>query len=210
MEKIDLKREMKSFYSPSDKIVSQVTLPTLRYLMIDGEGDPNDSRSYSDAVEALFSVAYAIKFRVKKSEIGVDYGVMPLEGLWWAEDMTEFSVSNKSNWKWTMMILQPDFATADLIEIVRVETMRKKSLEAGGRMRLETLSEGVCAQIMHIGPFSEEGPTVQKVHDYIQANGELTGKHHEIYLSDVRKAAPSKWKTVIRQPMIVSANHDCR
>lgn len=201
MKKIDLKKELKHLYLPSAKEVVEVDVPTMTYLMIDGEGDPNTSPQYAAAIEALFSVSYAIKFMVKKGPLTIDYGVMPLEGLWWADDMTRFSTEDKSNWKWTMMIMQPSFVTREIIDSAIADVRKKKNPAALSRMRVESLTEGRCAQILHIGPFTEEGPTVEKVHRFIDSRGKRTGKHHEIYLSDIRRADPAKWKTVIRQPM---------
>jgi hypothetical protein len=126
---------------------------------------------------------------------------MPLEGLWWADDMSTFSVERKSDWKWTMMIMQPDVVDRTTVEAAIEEVRRKKQLPDLDLLRFETFDEGACAQTMHIGPFAEEGPTIERVHDFIAANGGLRGKHHEIYLSDIRKADPRKWKTIIRQPM---------
>jgi hypothetical protein len=126
---------------------------------------------------------------------------MPLEGLWWADDMATFSVERKSDWKWTMMIMQPDVVEVGTVEMSIEEVRRKKQLAALELLRFETLNEGVCAQTMHLGPFSEEGPTIARVHDFIAASGSLRGRHHEIYLSDIRKADPSRWKTAIRQRM---------
>lgn len=201
MDKIDLKRELKHLYRPSAKEVVEVDVPTMSYLMVDGEGDPNTAQAYSDAVEALFSVSYAVKFMVKKGESAIDYAVMPLEGLWWADDMSRFATADKSNWKWTMMIMQPSFAAPEIIDGAIAAVKKKKNPAAISKLRLEELSEGRCAQIMHIGPFSEEGPTIAKVHRFVETRSRLAGKHHEIYLSDIRKADPSKWKTIIRQPM---------
>ena len=139
---------------------------------------------------------------IKKSEIGVDYGVMPLEGLWWADDMSDFINDNKSNWKWTMMIMQPDIVTQALVQAAIAQVKIKKNLTAIDKLKYESFHEGLCAQTLHLGPFSEEGPTVAKVHKFIDESGnQLQGKHHEIYLSDIRRAAPENWKTVIRQPM---------
>ncbi|MBU2718496.1 hypothetical protein HF563_03660 [Acidithiobacillus ferridurans] len=202
MEKVDLKKEeMKHLYQSSAKEVVQVDVPTMNYLMVDGEGDPNASQAYSDAIEVLFTVSYAVKFMIKKGTSAVDYGVMPLEGLWWADDMSKFTTSDKSNWKWTMMIAQPPFVTPEIVDRAIADVKKKKNPTAISKVRLESLSEGKCAQIMHIGPFSEEGSAIEKVHSFIDSRGRLTGKHHEIYLSDIRKADPSKWKTIIRQPM---------
>jgi len=181
--------------------VVQVDVPPLRFLMIDGEGDPNTSREYAQAVEALFSVSYTTKFMVKKGPSKLDYAVMPLEGLWWADDMSAFVSNDKSKWKWTMMVMQPSFVADDVIRAATAEVKGKKALPAVDRLRLENLQEGLCAQVLHVGPFSEEGPTIERLHEFIDMRTGRTGKHHEIYLSDIRRADPKKWKTIIRQPM---------
>lgn len=201
MEKVDLKKDLKHLYQPSAKAVVEVEVPTMNFLMVDGEGDPNTAQAYADAVEVLFMVSYAVKFMVKKSASAIDYGVMPLEGLWWVDDMTKFSTADKSNWRWTAMIMQPPFVTAEMVERAIAEVKKKKNPAAISKVRLVPFTEGRCAQILHIGPFSEEGPTIEKVHHFIDARGRRSGKHHEIYLSDIRKADPAKWKTIVRQPM---------
>jgi len=201
MAKIDFKKELKQFYNPSAKEVVAVDVPAMNFLMIDGEGDPNTAPQYKEALEALFSVSYALKFMIKK-EKGVDYGVMPLEGLWWVDDMTKFSAARKDEWKWTSMIMQPKYVTAEYIKAAIDNTQKKKNLPALPKLRLENFHEGLAVQIMHIGPFSAEGPNIAKMHAFIQSSGHaLSGKHHEIYLSDMRKTAPAKLKTVLRQPM---------
>ena len=201
MPKVDLKKELKHLYQTSAKEVVQVEVPTFQFLMIDGAGDPNKSQEYAEAVEALFSVSYTAKFMVKKGAQRIDYAVMPLEGLWWSDDMSAFITNDRSKWKWTMMIMQPHFVEDAVIQAAIVEVKRKKALPAVNSLRLENFSEGLCAQILHIGPFSEEGPTIRRVHDFIGARSTLAGKHHEVYLSDIRRADPTKWKTIIRQPM---------
>jgi len=201
VQKIDLKKELKHLYQPSAKEVLQVEVPTFQFLMVDGEGDPNTSSAYSQAVEALFSVSYAAKFMVKKGAQAIDYGVMPLEGLWWADDMSVFATNDKSKWKWTMMIMQPDFVASEVIAAAISDVRKKKNLAAIDNLRLEPFTEGLCAQVLHVGPFSEEGPTIDRLHRFIDAHTGRTGKHHEIYLSDIRRADPAKWKTIIRQPM---------
>jgi hypothetical protein len=202
MKTLDWKKELKQLYQPSTKEVVAVDVPAMRYLMIDGKGDPNTAQEYADAITALYAVAYTVKFMVKKSALAIDYGVMPLEGLWWAEDMSKFSTGDKSNWLWTMMIAQPPCVTQAIVGAAIAEVKRKKNLISLAKLRFEEFNEGRCAQIMHIGPFSEEGPNIEKVHHFIEAGGyQRRGKHHEIYLSDIRKADPAKWKTVIRQPM---------
>jgi hypothetical protein len=201
MSKVDYKKELSQFYKPSAKGVCEVVVPQMAYLMIDGQGDPNTSPAYAEAVEALFSVSYAAKFALKRSTPSFDYAVMPLEGLWWAEDLSAFKNNDRKNWKWTMMIMQPPVVTAHTMESAIETVGRKKSLPALTRLRFDEFTEGRCAQTLHIGPFSEEGPTIQRVHDFILSRGSLSGKHHEIYLSDIRRADPKKWKTIIRQPM---------
>jgi hypothetical protein len=202
MQKIDYKKELQHLYEPSVKDIKLVDVPEMNFLMIDGQGDPNTCQEFSDSVEALYALSYALKFMIKKGELQVDYGVMPLEGLWWADDMTHFSVEDKSNWKWTVMIMQPAPVTPALVAAAYEQVEAKKNPVALGWVRFKSFAEGRAAQIMHVGPFSEEGPTIERLHEYIQANGyACAGKHHEIYLSDIRKAAPENWKTVIRQPI---------
>jgi hypothetical protein len=199
--KLDLKKELKHLYQASAKQVVQVEVPIFRYLMVDGEGDPNTSEDYAKAVAILFTVSYTAKFMLKKSAEAIDYAVMPLEGLWWADDMSAFEANDKSNWKWTMMIMQPPVVTDAIVAAAISEVGRKKGLAGIDKLRFETFAEGRCAQVLHIGPFSEEGPTIERVHHFIDARSGRTGKHHEIYLSDIRRADPKKWKTIIRQPM---------
>jgi hypothetical protein len=201
MPKVDLKKDLKHLYQPSVKAVVQVDVPKFRFLMVDGSGDPNTTETYAEAVEALFSVSYTAKFMAKKGPLGIDYSVMPLEGLWWSNDMSAFLTNTRSEWMWTMMIMQPAFVPDELIMSAIAEVKKKKAPSAIDKLRLEEFTEGICAQVMHIGPFSEEGPTIERVHSYINDRAGLAGKHHEIYLSDIRRADPAKWKTVIRQPM---------
>ena len=201
MKTIDLKKELQHLYQASAKEVVQVSVPTLRYLMVDGQGDPNTSQEFAQAVEALFAVSYTAKFAMKKGIQAIDYAVMPLEGLWWADDMSAFVADDKANWKWTMMMLQPAFVSDEVIEAAMVSAGKKKQLPSLSKLRVEEFSEGSCAQIMHVGPFSEEGPTIARLHEFIAARTGRTGKHHEIYLSDIRRARPEKWKTILRQPM---------
>lgn len=201
MAKIDYKKELRHLYRPSGKKVEIVQVPEMNFLMIDGKGDPNASVEFQNAVEALFSVSYTLKFMIKKSETGIDYAVLPLEGLWWTDDMSQFSVENKDIWKWTLLIMQPEFVTAEIVGKALKLVKEKKALAALQHIRFEKYSEGTAAQIMHMGPFSEEGPTIEKLHNFIEERGnQLFGKHHEIYLSDIRRAAPKNWKTIVRQP----------
>lgn len=201
MDKIDLKKDLKSLYQPSAKEVVEVDVPAFKFLMIDGEGDPNTAPSYAQAIEALFAVSYTAKLMLKKGAQPIDYAVMPLEGLWWADDMSAFVSGDKAQWKWTMMVMQPSFVPDDLIHAAIMEAQKKKNLPGIDRLRLEEFAEGHCAQVLHIGPFSEEGLTIERLHAYMDARGGRTGKHHEIYLSDIRRADPKKWKTIVRHPM---------
>lgn len=198
--KIDFKKELKALYAPSAKEISVVKVPKLNFLSIDGKGDPNTSQEYKEAMEALFPVAFKIKFTAKK-EIGKDYTVMPLEGLWWTKNMSKFSLDDKSSWLWKALIMQPDFITQKIYQKAVDEVKAKKKLPGLGKIKLETLDERLSAQILYIGPFSGEKPTIQRIHDFIQKQGgSLIQKHHEIYLSDPRKTPPAKLKTIIRQP----------
>ncbi len=203
MGKIDFKKKLKDLYKASAIKIEIVDAPRMNFLMADGKGDPNTSQDFQEAVEALFGLAYALKFMIKKGDLQIDYGVLPLEGLWWTEDMAQFSVERKEDWLWTAMIMQSELVTSELVAEAVEQVRKKKNPAALSKIRFEAFEEGMAAQIMHIGPFSEEGPTIAKLHDFITGNGySLSGKHHEIYLSDIRRAAPEKWKTIIRQPVL--------
>ena len=169
--------------------------------MVDGHGDPNTAQVYQDALQALYAVAYKIKFNSKK--IGKDYVVPPLEGLWWAESMDFFSTQrDKNTWDWTMMIMQPDWITPVLVQDA-VEQVQGKDLAALSLLRFQTYEEGLSAQILHIGSYDDEGPVLQRLHqNWIPNNGYVeNGKHHEVYLSDPRRVSPEKLKTILRQPV---------
>jgi len=201
MSKIDYKKEYKELYNPSAKEVSFVDVPKFNYLMVDGKGDPKTSKEFKEAIETLYPVAYSIKFDIKKNE-SKDFGVMPLEGLWWAENVRDFDPEsgNRNNWQWTLMIMQPELVSEKHFQRA-LEAVEKKNLPAITKIRFESLDEGTSTQIMHIGPFSEEGDNIKKIHQAIwDKKGSENGEHHEIYLSDMRKVAPSKMKTVLRQP----------
>lgn len=201
MTKIDFKKEFKTLYRAAATTATVVKVPGLNYLMIDGHGDPNTNPEYGEAVSALYSLAYALKFAVKKKS-GDDFVVMPLEGLWWVDDMRLFDLHKKDNWDWTMLMLQPKFVTAKLVETILPEVAKKKDLPALPRIRFEAYAEGLAAQIMHLGPYAAEEPTITRLHEFIGQNGyQRRGKHHEIYLSDPRRTAPEKMKTIIRQPL---------
>jgi hypothetical protein len=201
MLKYDLKRELKHLYSASTKAVEVVDVPPMNYLMIDGSGDPNTAQEYQAAVSALYSVAYTLKFALKKRE-GLDYPVMALEGLWWVEDLSKLDMDDKSNWLWTMMIVQPDFVTQAAFESAVDDLRKKKNPPLLDRVRLESYHEGLSAQILHIGPYAAEQPTIERLYAYMSEHGYVhNGKHHEIYLGDPRRSTPEKLRTIIRQPI---------
>ena len=198
MSKIDLKKDFKHLYSPSAGQVSVVDVPPMNFLMIDGAGDPNVAPEYRQAIEALYSLSYTLKFTIKQGA-GVDYAVMPLEGLWWTDDPGQFSAGNKGIWKWTAMIVQPEYVTDQLFAEAFAEVRRKKALPALAGVRFEPYHEGLSVQTMHIGPYAAEEPTVARLHGFARESGyELSGKHHEIYLSDPGRTASEKLKTVVR------------
>ncbi|NQU30352.1 MAG: GyrI-like domain-containing protein, partial [Anaerolineae bacterium] len=167
-----------------------------------GHGDPNTAQDYQDAVEALYAVAYKMKF-ISKKTLEKDYVVPPLEGLWWAEDMDTFITREKSAWDWTMMIMIPDWITFEIFTDAIEQVCKKKDLPSLDKVRLESYHEGLSVQVMHIGSYDDEGPVLAKMHtEFIPSNGYVeNGKHHEIYLSDPRRVAPEKLRTVLRQPI---------
>ena len=201
MDKIDLRKQLKPYYSPSAREFSIIEIPPMQYLMIDGHGDPAVAQEYTDAVQTLYGLSYTLKFHLKKTA-GIDYTVMGLEGLWWMPDMREFSLERRADWDWTSMILQPGFITPALVEEAKAQATAKGKAPLADRLRLATLSEGTCAQIMYFGPYKDEALVIARMHAWIHENGyALTGKHHEIYLSDPRRVAPEKNRTILRQPV---------
>ncbi|WP_062381635.1 GyrI-like domain-containing protein [Demequina pelophila] len=196
-EKVDLKKL--DGYQGRRGEIRQLELPPARYLAVDGAGDPNGSPAFERAIGALYPVAYALKFASKAR--GRDYVVPPLEGLWWAEDMDAFAVArDKSRWSWTLLLLIPDFVDDTLVADAREAAAAKADVES---VRVEALDEGRCVQTLHVGPFDDEGPVIERMHqEFMPAHGlRPSGHHHEIYLSDFRRAAPEKWRTLIRQPV---------
>lgn len=200
MVKLDLKKTLKHLYGPSAKEAVEINVPTMNFIMIDGKGDPNTAKEYREAIEALYQLSYALKFKVKK-ELEIDYGVMPLEGLWWVDNMEDFSADDKDAWLWTMMIMQPEMIGNERVTETMTEVRKKKGPAALDKARFEEFDEGWAVQIMHIGPYAAEAPTIERLHGWIAEHGYTRrGKHHEIYLSDPRRSAPEKLKTIIRQP----------
>lgn len=202
MEKFDAKAVYKALYAPSAKEFTQVDVPEMRYLAIDGAGDPNTAPAYAEAIQSLYAVAYTLKFTAKKS-LGRDFAVGPLEGLWRADDPSAFASGDKGAWKWTMLIPLPEWVTADMVKQAAQEAFEKKRIEAIKAIRLMTFTEGPSIQILHIGTYDDEAPVLRRLHhEYMPDHGlTFSGDHHEIYLSDPRRTSPDKLKTILRQPV---------
>ena len=201
MDKVDLKAERKDLYAPPRGRFVEVVVPEMSFLAVDGHGDPNTSEDYRHAVEALFAVSYAAKF-LSKRELGRDYVVLPLEGLWSAADWTAFERRAKDDWSWTMMIRQPGWVGTALLDQAR-DSVRAKNLPALPKVLCRPLDEGLCVQTLHVGSYDDEAPVLRALHrDYLPQHGLTpTGHHHEIYLNDARRTHPSKLKVVLRQPV---------
>jgi hypothetical protein len=201
--RIDLRRDLPDLYRAGPR-PAFVDVPERPALMIDGTGDPNTSPVYAAALRALYAVAYGVRFALKKGPAAVDAPVLPLEGLWWVPDMARFAVADKAAWHWTLLIPQTDVVTAGLVTDC-AQAARRKGVEDVDRVRLERFAEGRCAQVLHRGPYADEGPTVAALHRFIAESGcALTGRHHEIYLGDPRRTAPERLRTLIRQPVACS------
>lgn len=201
--KSDFKKLIPS-YSAKHGEFSVVTVPPLQFLMIDGHGDPNSAQAYKDALTTLYPVAYKLKF-FSKNELDKDYGVMPLEALWWADDMESFtSARDKSQWDWTLMNLVPDWITHEHFDAAREVVAKKGEAPALDELRLGPLEEGMSVQTLHIGSYDDEAPVLEEMHNSFIPGQSLvmTGKHHEIYLGDPRRTAPEKLKTILRQPVM--------
>lgn len=210
MLKIDFKKTEKAFYSGKAGRFDLLEVPEMQFLSMQGQGDPNTSTEYSRAIAALYGLSYGLKFHCKKT-LEKDHVVPPMDGLWWADDMSSFAQRDKSVWKWRMMIRQPDWITdamfAEVLEVVIGKTAKKKDAatdEATLRsVALGKITEGLCVQTLHIGSYDDEGPVLEEMHTrFIPANGlRMAGLHHEIYLGDPRKVPPEKLKTILRQPV---------
>lgn len=202
MDKVDLKRTLSNLYNPKNKEWELIEVPAMNFLMIDGEGDPNIAESYKIAVETLYTVAYTVKF-MSKREHGKDYVVLPLEGLWYADDMTAFVRRDKSAYRWTMMVMQPEWITTDMVHAAMKAAAKKKKLPALPKMRFESYAEGKSVQLLHIGSYDDEAPKLAHLHNQFMPQHSLkfNGLHHEIYISDPRKTTPEKLKTILRQPV---------
>ena len=189
-------------YAPSNRDWELIEAPAQRFIALDGAGDPNTSPVYAPAVEALYAVAYAIKFACKRA-LGREMVVAPLEGLWYSDDASVFRTGAKAKWQWTLLIAQPDWVTDAFIAEAIAGAITKKKLPALARVRVETLEEGLSAQVLHLGPYDDEAPVLARLHgEFLAEHGlRVNGRHHEVYLGDPRRAAPAKLKTVLRQPV---------
>ena len=202
MSKVDFKKEWKYLYQPSKKDFQVVDVPEMKFFKVDGQGTPGVVPEYMAAIEALYAMSYKTKFISKN--LGKDYVVPPLEGLWWADDMATFTTArDKSQWRWTMMIMTPEWITEEIFQNAREETVSKKDLPGLDLLRWEPYQEGLCAQILHLGSYDDEGPVLARLHqEWMLENGyTFNGLHHEIYLSDPRRVEPQKLKTILRQPI---------
>lgn len=203
MAKIDFKKQFKELYNPPRDGFSVVDVQPMAFLMADGAGDPETAPAFKNGVEALFGAAYTLKFMLKKIDPDLDYVVPPLEGLWWADDMSSFMEGDKEKWKWTLMIMQPESVTGELFQEALRQLEKKKKLPPEPVVRLEEFHEGLSVQTLHIGPYSEEAPTIQRMHSFIAEKGyQLRARHHEIYLGDPRRTSPEKLRTILRQPVL--------
>ncbi len=205
-DKVDFKRTLDAYQARQQQI-RIVDVPDLQYLMIDGQGDPNTSPAFAEAVASLYPVAYRTKF-ASKADLRRDYVVPPLEGLWWAEDMNSFrGARDKSRWDWTLMLMVPEWIDQDMFLTAMEQAGAKNRPARLDDVRLETLSEGRCVQTLHIGSFDDEAEVLAHLHnDFLPRNQlSMVGKHHEIYLSDFRKVAPEKQRTILRQPVVATS-----
>ncbi len=199
--KLDLKRELKSYFTASKTEWEEECFPPYDYLMVDGRGAPG-AAEYVAALEVLYPAAFGTKF-LSKIDLGRDYAVPPLEGLWWADDFSAYTENHRDDWRWTMMLMLPEWITQDHVaEALSRQAKNKPGLDFG-KVRMEALEEGRCLQHLHLGPFADEGPKLAALHDEVLPARSLTfnGHHHEIYLSDPRRSAPEKLRTVLRQPV---------
>lgn len=199
-EKVDFRKVLKDLYNPKPGTFHLVEVASMNFLMIDGTGNPNISDEYRHAVESLYALSYGIKFTLKSRSL--DYVVPPLEGLWWMEDMAQFTQASKDRWKWTMMIMQPEWVTYEWVERAKAEAIKKKKLTSLQSIHFEPYPEGLSVQVLYIGAYENEAPTIAEMHNFISSYGYVTnGKHHEIYFGDPRKTTPEKLRTILRQPI---------
>jgi hypothetical protein len=199
--KVDLKKDLKQFYTASADTISIVEVPPLHFLKAEGQGDPNTSPAFQQATETLFRLSYTLKFMLKKEQ-GLDWTVMPLEALWCADDMAPFAEDRRDEWKWTLMILQPDLVTKESVALASELAQNKKNAPPLYATTFGRHTDGQSAQIRHAGSYAEAPATIERLNRFIREKGyHFAGKHHEIYLIDHRRTAPAKLKTILRQPI---------
>jgi hypothetical protein len=201
-DKVDFKKTIDAYHARKGRF-DVIEVPELSYLMIDGHGDPNTSLEFTTAVEALYPLAYTLKFTSKR-DLDRDYAVMPLEGLWWADDHAAFTTArDKSQWHWTLMIMQPDWIDHETVADAAATASAKRPAARISEVRFGSYAEGLCVQTLHVGAFDDEAPVLAEMHDVFIPRGRLqmTGKHHEIYFSDPRKGVPERRRTILRQPV---------
>ncbi|HWC70269.1 MAG TPA: GyrI-like domain-containing protein [Actinomycetota bacterium] len=199
--KVDFRRELGDLYDAGDE-PTMVEVPEIHFLMIDGHGDPNRSAEFRKAVEALYAVAYALKFRVRRLPDGVDFEIMPLEGCWWIPDARVWDFDDKSDWDWTLMVALPEVVTSELAADVKASVRERRRMATLDLVRFEPFEEGPCAHVLHRGPFSAERPTLERLYGFIKDRALMpVGKHHEIYLTDPQRTADEDLRTIIRQPV---------
>ncbi len=205
MTKIDLKKDLKQLYTASSDHIAIIEVPPFHFLMAEGQGNPNTAPAFQQATETLFRLSYTLKFMLKKEQ-GLDWTVMPLEGLWCADDLLAFAEDRREEWKWTLMILQPGFITGEAVARAAELAQDKKGAPPLYKTTFGRHTDGQAAQILHLGPYAEEAATIARLHRFIREKGyHFAGKHHEIYLSDPRRTAPAKLKTILRQPITLEA-----
>ncbi len=202
MQSYDVKKALPELYAPKPGDFHVVDVPELAFLMLDGHGDPNTSEAYRDAIEALYTASYSVR-AVAKAQVETVHTVGPLEGLWSADDPAAFRARDKAAWDWTMMINQPDWITAEMVDEALTTARKKKGLPTLDLVRFERYAEGLSVQILHVGSYDDEAPTLERLHqEYMPTHGlDFNGRHHEVYLSDARKTEPAKLRTVLRQPV---------
>lgn len=202
-DRIDFKRALDAYRATRGRF-RLLQVPDMQYLMLDGHGDPNVSLDFAAAIQALYPVAYALKFASRRA-LGRDYVVPPLEGLWWADDMDAFTAArDKSRWHWTLMLMVPDWIDRARVAEAIERTAASKPDRPVDRVRLQTLSEGLCVQTLHVGAFDDEAELLARLHrEFVPAQGlRLAGRHHEVYFSDFRRVAPERRRTLVRQPVV--------
>jgi len=201
MPAYDVKRDLKTCYAPRNTEWALVDVPDQQFIAIDGRGDPRTAPAYAAALEALYAVAYTVKFTNKAA--GRDFVVGPLEGQWWSDHPDAFTSDARETWQWRMLISMPAWVTTTMIDEARDTALAKKKAPAIAEVRHAALSEGHCAQALHHGPYTDEAPLLARLHDeWLAEHGlAMSGLHHEVYLTDARRTAPEKLRTVLRQPV---------